>query len=169
MPRQRTLLFAYFNVLCGTLVLTAVARGQAADAPRFGRHVVAVLDRLGCNAGACHGSFRGQNGFRLALFGGDPAMDYEFLARDAFGRRINRVAPERSLLLLKPTAQVPHGGGLRLHKDSAEYRLLRDWIAAGAEFDPDSEPAVSRIEVGPTEVILSDPSPQPLSPAGRGA
>ena len=25
-----------------------------------GRQVVAVLDRLGCNAGACHGSFRGQ-------------------------------------------------------------------------------------------------------------
>jgi hypothetical protein len=144
--------------------VTACAHVQAADAPRFGRHVVAVLDRLGCNAGACHGSFRGQNGFRLSLFGGDPIMDYEFIARDAFGRRINRVAPERSLLLLKPTAQVPHGGGLRLHKDSAEYRLLRDWIAAGAGFDPATEPAVSRIEVSPAEAILADPSPE-----GRGA
>src|SRR5437870_8681871 len=93
--------------------------GPAAPAtePLFARHVVAVLDRLGCNSGACHGSFRGQNGFRLSLFGGDPAMDYEFIARDAFGRRLNRVAPERSLLLLKPSLQVPHRGGLRLPKD----------------------------------------------------
>src|SRR6516162_338923 len=125
MPRQRTLLFAYFNVLCGTLVLTAVARGQAAEPPRFARHVVAVIDRLGCNAGACHGSFRGQNGFRLSLFGGDAALDYDSIARDAFARRVNLSDPDQSLLLLKATAQMPHGGGPRLHKGSPEYRLLR--------------------------------------------
>src|SRR5262249_53212714 len=89
-------------------------------APQFGRHVVAVLDRLGCNAGACHGSFRGQNGFRLSLFGGDASMDFEYIVRDAFGRRINRADPEKSLLLLKPTLQLPHQGGLRLAKDGPE-------------------------------------------------
>src|SRR5262249_3089167 len=108
----------------------AVARPSSAplepsrSSPQFARHVVAVLDRLGCNAGACHGSFRGQNGFRLSLFGGDPALDYEGITHDALGRRINRADPEQSLLLLKPTGAVPHGGGLRLRPGSTEYRLL---------------------------------------------
>ncbi|MBI1913867.1 MAG: DUF1553 domain-containing protein [Planctomycetes bacterium] len=136
----------------------AVARSSLppgpSASPQFARHVVAVLDRLGCNAGACHGSFRGQNGFRLSLFGGDPALDYEGITRDALGRRINRTDPERSLLLLKPTGAVPHGGGLRLRQVSAEYRLLRDWIAAGAHYDP-AEPAVRRIEIAPAETVLA--------------
>lgn len=122
--------------------------------PLFARQVVAVLDRLGCNSGACHGSFRGQNGFRLSLFGSEPAIDYEFIANDAFGRRINRNDPENSLLLLKPTLQTPHRGGLKLIRGSPEYHLLRDWIAAGARYDPTAEAPVVRIEVTPPEVVL---------------
>jgi hypothetical protein len=138
------------------LMLLAGGAAAADDGPpQFARHVVAVLDRLGCNAGACHGSFRGQNGFRLSLFGGDAQMDYAFIARNAFGRRVNLNEPEQSLLLVKPTSQVAHGGGLRLIKDSPEYRLLRNWIAAGARYDPGSEPAVSWIEATPAEVVLA--------------
>jgi hypothetical protein len=129
--------------------------GPTIAEPQFARHVVAVLDRLGCNSGACHGSFRGQNGFRLSLFGGDPSLDYVSLARDSFGRRINRLDPERSLLLLKPTLQVPHRGGLRLNKDSSEYRLLRAWIAGGAHYEPAREPALTHIEVAPAESVLA--------------
>jgi hypothetical protein len=30
-----------------------------------------LLGRLGCNGRACHGSFQGQGGFQLSLFGYD--------------------------------------------------------------------------------------------------
>src|SRR5262245_22933833 len=101
----------FFGLVCGlaSLIAAGVRAAERPSAePLFGRHVVAVLDRLGCNSGACHGSFRGQNGFRLSLFGGDAAMDYEYIVLDAFGRRIDRADPDKSLLLLKPTAQLPH-------------------------------------------------------------
>ena len=97
----------------------------------FERHVMGVFGRMGCNAGSCHGSFQGKGGFRLSLFGYDPEMDYLALTRDVLGRRVDRVEPDRSLVLLKPTGQVNHGGGRRFDKNSWQYRLLRDWIAAG--------------------------------------
>jgi hypothetical protein len=98
----------------------------------FERHVVAVFSRAGCNSGSCHGSFQGKNGFRLSLFGYDPEKDYLSLTREAAGRRVDPVEPERSLLLLKAAGLVPHGGGRRFSRDSWQYRLLRDWIASGA-------------------------------------
>jgi hypothetical protein len=145
---------------CFAQVASAAGAETAAPPPLFSRQVVAVLDRLGCNAGACHGSFRGQNGFRLSLFGSDPEIDYHFIARDALGRRLNRSDPEQSLLLLKATARVPHGGGLRLRKGGPEYRLLRDWIAGGARFDPASEPPVQSLQVAPVESVLAAGSGQ---------
>jgi hypothetical protein len=50
------------------------------------------------------------------------------------GRRIDRGDPDSSLLLLKATGQTEHGGGRRFGKDSWQYRLLRDWIAQGAQW-----------------------------------
>src|ERR1700756_3494014 len=79
----------------------------------FERHVAGLLSKLGCNAGACHGSFQGKGGLRLSLFGYDPERDHAALARDLLGRRINIVEPDSSLLLLKATGQVEHGGGTR--------------------------------------------------------
>jgi hypothetical protein len=149
--------------LANLLIVFAASFAQVASAaplPSFSRQVVAVLDRLGCNAGACHGSFRGQNGFRLSLFGSDPEIDYHFIARDALGRRLNRSDPGQSLLLLKATARVPHGGGLRLRNGGPEYRLLRDWIARGARFDPATEPPAQRLRVAPGESVLATGSGQ---------
>jgi hypothetical protein len=82
-------------------------------------------------------------------------MDFENIARDAFGRRIDLAQPERSLLLLKPTLQLPHRGGKRLELDSHEYRMLRDWIAAGARFDATSDSAILGIKITPAEVVLT--------------
>src|SRR5262245_37326857 len=79
---------------------------RAADAPLFRRHVVPTLSRLGCNAGgACHGTVKGQNGFRLSLFGGQPAEDYTRLTREVGGRRIDLLSPDDSLILLKATGR----------------------------------------------------------------
>jgi hypothetical protein len=140
------------------IVLTALAGNPAVAAepavPRFSRHVMAVFDRLGCNSGSCHGSFRGQNGFRLSLFAGEPAMDYHHVVQDALGRRINPVDPEQSLLLLKATNQVPHIGGRRMTRESPEYRILRDWIAAGARFDFSGDGPVTKLELTPAETVL---------------
>lgn len=130
------------------LVLVLVPNAVRADAPLFGRDVVPVFYKLGCSAGACHGSFAGKGGFRLSLFASDPAADYREV-RGVFGRRVNPQVPEDSLLLLKPSAQLAHGGGLRLKPGSDEYRLLRDWIAAGAKFDPAAEGRVVAVRVEP--------------------
>lgn len=97
----------------------------------FERHVLGLLGRMGCNSGSCHGSFQGKNGFRLSLFGYDAAKDYVALTRDALGRRVDPVDVDRSLLLLKPTGQIDHGGGRRFAKDSWQYELLRQWITSG--------------------------------------
>src|SRR6266513_1877510 len=78
------------------------AEGLALPAePRFSRHVVPLFSRLGCNAGACHGAVKGQNGFRLSLFGADPGLDHARLLREFGGRRLNLADPDASLLLLK--------------------------------------------------------------------
>ena len=42
---------------------------RGAEVPDFQRHVVPLIGRLGCNGRSCHGSFQGQGGFQLSLFG----------------------------------------------------------------------------------------------------
>ena len=44
------------------------------------------------------------------------------------------MAPDESLFLRKPTAQVPHGGGQVLLPDSRRYDLLRGWVEGGVVF-----------------------------------
>src|SRR5437870_11237003 len=80
----------------------------------FRREVVPLLTRLGCNAGACHGTPSGKNGFRLSLRGYDAAFDLASLTHDATGRRIDPLAPDGSLMLLKASARIPHEGGRRI-------------------------------------------------------
>src|SRR5206468_11279400 len=58
--------------------------------------------------------------------------DHPAIARAYMRRRINPTDPPRSLLLLKATAAIPHGGGRRLQPDSVDVRLLEQWIAGGA-------------------------------------
>lgn len=103
-----------------------------ADEPwSFRNHVEPVLTKLGCNSGACHGAAAGKNGLRLSLRAYAPEVDYNVLTRQALGRRIVRTAPAESLLLLKPTGAIEHGGGQRFDTGSLEYRVISGWIAAG--------------------------------------
>ncbi|MBI3463864.1 MAG: DUF1553 domain-containing protein [Planctomycetes bacterium] len=122
----------------------------------FERHVASLLGRLGCSSGACHGSFQGKGGFHLSLFGYSQQQDYLSLTRDGMGRRINAANPDQSLMLLKPTGQVPHGGGKRLEKDSWQYRVIREWIAQGAKCDAGAG-AVRHVEVSPKEHLFNGP------------
>lgn len=115
------------------LGMVAADRGpEGAPRPDFGRDIVPILTRLGCNAGACHGKATGQNGFRLSLFGGDPAADYEAIAREGRGRRVFPGRPERSLFLRKPTGRVPHGGGVHWPSIRPNTGPVR-WVEDGAK------------------------------------
>jgi hypothetical protein len=101
----------------------------------FRTETVAALTRQGCNSGGCHGSPSGKGGFLLSLQAYDHVMDEHSLTRAAQGRRTNSMDPTRSLLLLKPTMVVAHGGGLRLRKTDYAYALLQQWIAEGTQVD----------------------------------
>lgn len=120
----------------------------------FRNHVLPVLTKAGCNSGACHGATAGKGGLKLTLRGFDPLTDYYTFTRQALARRVDRVEPAQSLMLLKPTAAIRHGGGLRFAKDSLEYRIIRDWIAAGASPPSEADPSITGIEVLPAQVSL---------------
>src|SRR5260370_11132131 len=120
----------------------------------FTNHVIPVLTKIGCNSGACHGALAGKGGLKLSLRGYDPAADHFVLTRQAGPRRVNRQEPARSLMLMKPTLALPHGGGLKLEVKSPDFRVLADWIATGAPGPAKSEPSLQRIEVFPPRTNL---------------
>jgi hypothetical protein len=128
----------------------------------FVNEVVPIFTRFGCNAGGCHGKASGQNGFKLSLLGFEPGEDYEYLVKEARGRRLLPSAPEYSLLLLKATGTVAHGGGKKIDNDSPYYRLIRRWIEQGAPYGGPDDPVVSRIEVLPRERTLDRQGEQQL-------
>jgi hypothetical protein len=127
--------------------------GGRVDRVDFERHVMGLFGRMGCNTGSCHGSFQGKGGFRLSLFGFDPEKDFTAVTRESLGRRINPVEPDKSLLLLKATGQVPHDGGMRFGKGSWQYEIIRRWIADGARSDRGSGD-VSAIRITPPELAF---------------
>jgi hypothetical protein len=124
----------------------------------FRNEVMAVLSRGGCNQGACHGNQNGKNGFRLSLRGEDPNFDYASLTHDMLGRRVNLQQPAQSLVLLKPTASLPHEGGKRFDRASPEYTILQRWIAEGLRPDPSTAPVLRAITATPAEQILLAPA-----------
>lgn len=101
----------------------------------FANDIVPILSKLGCNSGGCHGKASGQNGFKLSVFGFDPEADHAAILKEARGRRVVPSSPERSLMLLKPTAQVPHGGGRRMSVDSPDHQLMLEWVRKGRHSD----------------------------------
>lgn len=129
----------------------------------FRREIVPLLSRLGCNAGGCHGKAGGQNGFKLSLFGFDAAFDYDAITREARGRRVFPGAAEHSLLLLKATGQVSHGGGKRLRQESEEFRLIRQWIAAGTPASAPDAPQVVKLRIIPSDRVLNRQQSQQLA------
>lgn len=149
----------------GAVSTSTVVEVERASAPyplTFRNHVVPVLTRAGCNSGPCHGSLSGKNGFKLTLRGYDPDADYLTLTRQAAARRINRVEPGRSLMLLKPTLAVSHGGGKRFAPRSPEYGVIAAWIAAGTPAPADWDPVMTRLEVFPPDARLKPGDEQPL-------
>ncbi len=153
----------YFYALAACLLVNGVSRADV-DLPTggkvknvdFERHIMGLVSKVGCNAGSCHGSFQGKNGFRLSLFGYEPAMDFANLTREALGRRVNVVKPDESLLLLKATGQTYHDGGMRFGKDGWIYNVFREWIRLGATWERGSGD-IKDLSVNPGDfALLSD-------------
>lgn len=128
---------------------------EAAKAPSFANDIVPIFTKASCNSGACHAKAgSGQNGFCLSLLGFEPQEDFEHIVKEGHGRRVFPAAPEMSLLLLKATNTVPHGGGRRLDFGSESYRLIRRWISLGMPYDPASDARLDSIAVQPDRKVL---------------
>jgi hypothetical protein len=148
---EETLTFSF-----GKRTVTLPVKVSGIDDPyevSFLRDVQPAFSRMGCNAGTCHGSKDGKNGFKLSLRGYDPEFDYRAFTDDIAARRFNRAAPEQSLMLLKSTGSIPHVGGVRTEVGSPYYQMLVQWIAGGVTFDPQS-PRVRKLEVQPQNPIV---------------
>jgi hypothetical protein len=150
----------------GQAVITVQASGLTAQIPvhvknaradvpvDFTREVTPVLTRAGCTQGACHGSQHGRGGFKLSLLGFDPLFDYAQIVQSAEGRRVVLSDPERSILLLKPTLTMEHGGGERFPAGGRDYNLLKRWLEDGAPAPRATDPEVGSLEVWPPHRIL---------------
>jgi hypothetical protein len=139
-----------------TVKVAVTAKSVDTDLPiNFPNQVVPVFTKLGCNSGGCHGKASGQNGFKLSLLGFEPEVDYTALVKEARGRRVFPAAPERSLVLMKATGVMAHGGGKKMDPNSDEYKLVRRWIAAGLPYGQPTDPTVTKISIYPEHRILT--------------
>ncbi len=134
------------------------AAEDATETPHFRMHVVPLMGKLGCNGRACHGSFQGQGGFRLSLFGYDFEMDHKGLTEadpeNDKEARVDHEYPEESLMLEKPTLLIPHRGGKRMDVGSWQHRLLLNWIKGGAKNVGEDDAEFVRLDVTPSEILF---------------
>ncbi len=134
------------------VVVTVKEAGS--ESASFLHDVLPMFSKLGCNAIACHGSTLGRGGFALSMFGADSTADCEALTRAHRGRRINRVEPLKSLVLLKATGAVPHTGGPKIQADSPEYAMLAAWIAQGLPMGDDQRDKPVAVTLSPKDKVL---------------
>jgi len=153
-----------------TINVQASPRTRAAS---FALDLEGIFTRKGCNDSHCHGSVKGRGGFKLSSQAGNPREDHRWIARggtfqiyslESAGPEAPRIRPEKpeeSLLLMKPTLQVPHGGGRRLDPAGPDYRALLQWIGRGAPYGNGATEIV-RLEVIPRQIVLEPELSQQL-------
>lgn len=134
----------------------------------FTHDVMPVLTKAGCNVGVCHAKAGGgQRGFQLSVLGFEPREDYESLVKQGRGRRVKLAAPEHSLLVLKATGQVPHGGGVRIAPGSVAHKTLVEWLRQGAAFATPGEPTLEAFVVEPARGFAKPRTTQSLRAIAR--
>lgn len=132
-----------------------VVRNAQLDPPiSFTNDVMPVFSKAGCNTGSCHGAARGKDGFRLSLYGFDPAGDHYRLTREFVGRRVDLATPENCLLINKATAAVPHTGGGLISANDEYYQTLLRWLEAGSPVDTGPVPPVVKVVLYPEGGVL---------------
>jgi hypothetical protein len=115
----------------------------------FSEHIMPVISKAGCNAGACHASQYGKGGFKLSVFGFSPQEDFRAITRDMFSRRTSVQNPAQSLLLLKATSSVAHEGGKRMEVGSTDYQVIERWLLNGAPGPNPKPETVTGLQVLP--------------------
>ena len=165
----------------GRTVLTARYAGQTATSNirmegvserrpfSFATSLGGIFTRRGCNNSDCHGGVKGKGGFKLSANALFPRDDYRWsveggtfdvLSAESKGAKVPRIdlkEPTNSLMLRKATMQVAHGGGRRFEPNSPDYKIILDWVRAGAPFGEDSAEkgvSIQSIEVFPKQVML---------------
>ena len=144
--------------------------GSAEKRPfSFAREIGGILTRHSCNNTDCHGGIKGQGGLKLSANVLDPKEDYRWIVQGGTFQvlsaeskgpenpRIDRENPEKSLLLLKPTMAVAHGGSKRLEVGSPDYETLLNWIREGAPYGAENKgkaATIQRVEVFPLQSVL---------------
>jgi len=140
-------LFAFSGFLSGAEETRSIS---------FVNDVVPVLTKAGCNIGVCHAKAGGgQNGFQLSILGFEPWEDYDSLVKEAHGRRLFPSVPTKSLLLTKASGESPHGGGIKLPRNSEGYLLIRQWIEQGAKYSTGKEPTLESVQVEPERGLIN--------------
>ena len=156
-----------FSFLLVQGVLFAVSLHEAAAEParplNFANDIVPILTKADCNTGGCHAkAITGQRGFRLSLLGFEPEEDYEHIVKEGRGRRVFPQAPEQSLLLLKASNTVPHGGGKKLDPESEGYQTLVRWLSEGMRYGDETDPKLVGIDVNPNRKTMAINTTQAL-------
>ena len=134
-----------------------VVRFQSAgtdEVPDFRRHVLPMMGRMGCNARACHGSFQGQGGFRLSLFGYDFQADHEALDR-------RRTPPgRRGRARGQPRARASHVRGPRrrpaIYQGELDLQRLAPLDRSGRKRE-ESDDKLAHLDVQPREITFAKP------------
>ncbi len=166
-------MISQFSLSRALLVLSALGLSfsiQAAEEQEpvtFVQDIVPILTKAGCNTGACHAkAVTGQRGFRLSLLGFEAQEDYEHIVKEGKGRRVFQPAPEQSLLVLKASNTVPHGGGNALDPASDNYKTLVRWISEGMVFGKDA-PRLTSVAVEPNRATMKVNASQQLKVTAR--
>ena len=93
-----------------------------------------VLPLLRARCAGCHRPGEAEGKLDLTTFDG-------LMSGGRSGPSVVPGDPDASLLLRKPSTDIAHRGGLKLPKDSREYRILRQWITEGCRMDEPASPS----------------------------
>ncbi len=131
----------------------SVAKFPADYSPDYWRDVAPAFTKMGCNSGLCHGANKGKDGFKLSLRGTDDLFDLRAFTDDLKSRRVNLASPEKSLILLKAIAEVPHKGGQVAIAGDAHYEIVSSWIQQGTPLQKGSA-KVTGIKISPENPVI---------------
>jgi hypothetical protein len=128
-----------------------LAAGLSAAPVDFIKEVYPVFEQADC--AGCHRDNGVASATRLRFPEGkpEPARLEEF--GRSLGALVDRVAIERSPLLLKPTLRLPHAGGRKIEPGSEEEKKLKAWVAHLASLHPEAP----RREAAPERVSPAAP------------
>ena len=96
------------------------------NARYFADQVYPVLEKAECRM--CHSDDGVSSATRLRFPPSDAGVEPIQAFGLNLGKLIDRAAPNRSLLLNKPTMRMPHTGGERIVKGSKEEAILENWV-----------------------------------------